>query len=592
LNIDASILPPSRAGELQVETGLSTSIGSRERNEDYAGIYLAPAEQRPLWGIVAAVADGVSAGRGSRVAAELAVRGFIDGYLGDRVSRGVKQIVLRSVEAIDSWIRAQSQTDLNLAGMSTTLSALVLRGRTAHVVHIGDSRIYRLRQGELTLLTQDHVVNAFESRHILTRCVGGQSPSTIDFAEEALQVGDRFLLCTDGVHGVLNNRTLASGLRSDAPVGKIAQSLTAAALSLAGSDNATAIVVDITSLPEARLADVESAIAALPIGRTPKLADVIDGLRMERLIADGFYTRVFKATDLAQQARVFVKFPKERVISDAVMRQAFLREGWICSLVRSPYVGEALQRDRSQIYTAMPWYEGETLESRLQRPPKISATFGLGVAQQLIKGVAALHRAGFIHRDIKPDNVILLADGGIRLIDLGVARAAHLDDFPEDVAPGTPNYMAPELYAGGLGNEQSDIFALGVTLFRMFTGGYPYAEIDSGARPSFRRSAPLTKLRPDLPGWLGPLLARACAFHPQDRQGDAIELLFDLEHGQLAGQTRQALSPAPLYERHPLLIWKVLSAALALALVISLLTRSPPGARVETPPNRSPQILK
>ena len=574
ITLDGPVFPQSAPGALQVETGFTTCIGPRERNEDYVGVALGSPEQRLLRGVVAAVADGVGSGRGSRVAAELAVRGFIEAYAGGLAARGVKQVATNAVNAINAWVHAQSRTDAALERMATTLSVLILRGRTAHIVHVGDSRIYRLRHDKLDLLTNDHVLNAFEGRHVLTRSLGGQPFCSIDYGAEALQVGDRFLLCTDGVHGVLKGKALTILLQADAPLADIARSLTDAALAAGGQDNATALVVDVAGLAEARLADIETLVGGLPIRPPPEVGGLIDGLRMDRLVVDGPYTRVFQAVDIVRGAAVFAKFPKANVVGDAVMRQAFLRENWVLSLVRSPYVGEGLARDRSQLYSVMAWYDGETLERRLGRPPSVSATLGFAIAAQLIKGVAALHRAGVIHRDIKPDNVILLSGGGVRLVDLGVARAPQLDEIPEDVAPGTPNYMAPELYAGAPGDERSDIFAIGVTLFRLFTGAYPYAETDSSARPSFRRAAPLARLRPDLPSWLGPVLARAYAFHPQDRPGDAIELLFDLEQGQMrAGAPKPA--PLTLYERHPLLIWKLVSAALAFALAASLFASSP-----------------
>ncbi len=91
-----------------------------------------------------------------------------------------------------------------------------------------------------------------------------------------------------------------------------------------------------------------------------------------------------------------------------------------------------------------------------------------------MRAVAALHRAGIIHRDIKPDNVILLKAGGLRLVDLGVARVPLLEDFPAEDIPGTASYMAPELF-GGQGRRRGfpTCIALGVTVYRMFTAAYP-----------------------------------------------------------------------------------------------------------------------
>jgi serine/threonine protein kinase len=96
------------------------------------------------------------------------------------------------------------------------------------------------------------------------------------------------------------------------------------------------------------------------------------------------------------------------------------------------------------------------------------------------------------HRDIKPENMILTSDGGLKLVDLGVARLPHLDTAREvDHVPGTASYRAPEMFDGNRGAEQTDIFALGVTLYRMFSGGsYPYGEIEPFIRPRQGKAEP------------------------------------------------------------------------------------------------------
>src|SRR5260370_22191698 len=118
--------------------------------------------------------------------------------------------------------------------------------------------------------------------------------------------------------------------------------------------------------------------------------------------------------------------------------------------------------------------------------------------------MAALHRAGIIHRDIKPDNIILEGGGSLKLIDLGVVRVPGLEEFPPENIPGTQAYMAPEMFEGEPGNEATDIYALGVTMFRAFSGQYPYANLDAPSPP--RRAPPkaLSALRPDLPAWVQP----------------------------------------------------------------------------------------
>ena len=132
--------------------------------------------------------------------------------------------------------------------------------------------------------------------------------------------------------------------------------------------------------------------------------------------------------------------------------------------------------------------------------------------------------------------------------------------------------MAPEMFAGEPGNEATDIYALGVTMFRAFTGELPYDNADATSRPRRDRPRALSDLRPDLPAWLQDALGRAIAADPTKRFQDMMEFAFEME----AGPARTAVAerrPLTLYERAPLRFWQVVSALLALALLFSLLRR-------------------
>jgi serine/threonine protein phosphatase PrpC len=578
---------------LELRFGFSTDTGPRERNEDYAAFYAGGREQQARLGAVAAVADGVGGTKGGREAAELAVRSFIEGHLGQNETLGIHRSSARTVEAFNSWAHSIGRTDEKLAGMACTLTALVLRGRQVHVIHVGDTRAYRWRDGRLDQMTTDHAMAGAGLRHILTRAIGAEDSIRIDYTADTLRLYDRYLLCSDGIHGGVANREIAEILaRRNAPE-ETARELVEAGIAARTGDNATALVVDVIGLPPADQTDLAFAAASLPLLPVPKAGATIDGFHLQAMLADGRYTRVFDAEDRVERRRVILKFPKPITGAESVLRGAFLREAWIAARIRSPWVTEAIELPlgrQTGLYTAMPFYDGETLERRLARPPGLSLTSGIDYAIKLAGGVAALHRAGIIHRDIKPENVILetIRHGqvpGLRLIDLGVARLPHMEDIPAPYAPGTPSYMAPELFAGAPGDERSDQFALGVTIYRMFTGAYPYGEIEAFSHPRFKRAKPLTAHRPDLPAWLDEALARATAADPEDRFGDVFEFIFALEHGAI-----RAAPPAPrrrpLYERNPLLFWKVVSALLALALGISLALN--PKVRFGAPAERPP----
>lgn len=563
------------SASLRVLAGLSSKTGRRECNEDFAAAVLQPPGR--LTGVIAAVADGIGGAKGGRVAAELAVRGVLDGYLGQNETVSVRQAASRAVEAVNRWTYAQGRNDPALERMGCTLTLVVLRGRRLHILHVGDSRLYRLRDSQLVQLTCDHRPEGSGVTNILTRAIGAEETVRIDYASDDLAPYDRLLLVTDGVHGALSDRKIETEMNAGAGAEETARRLVRAALEAGSDDNVTAMVLDVLELPTADIGDLGEAVAALAIREPPFTGEVVDGFELVTLLADGRYSRVFKAIDSASDTPVLVKFPKPQVLgAESSARGAFLREAWVASRVHNPYVGAVIDPPhgrRTSLYLVQPFYAGETLDRRLARRPPVTLDQGLAIAVKLTKAIASLHRAGIIHRDIKPENVILQPDGGLKLIDLGVARLPNLEAYPATDIPGTPTYMAPELFAGDPGDARSDIFALGVTLYAMFSGGrFPYGEIEPFTTPRHQRLAPLSTHRADLPGWLDTTLARTVAANPAERVQDAFELAFELENGALrgGGGRRQRLS---LYDRDPVMFWQIVAIALIVLLLVSLAAR-------------------
>jgi serine/threonine protein phosphatase PrpC len=543
---------------LQVRLGFASERGPRQDNQDYVAAWTGD-------DMIAVVADGVGGHKGGREASETAVRGFIEAYLAQPQTLGVAIAASRALEPINQWIHAQGRLDPRLAGMATTFSALILRRRTAHVAHVGDSRIYRLSETGLERLTDDHVLGRGELADALTRAVGLEPSVRLDHRAVPMSQHDRFLLCSDGVHKALSDVRIAAILSDRATPEASAQALVAAALAAGGNDNATALVLDVLDLPSLDAAELESEAADLNLPSLPRPGDLIDGFKLGEILADGRYSRVFRGAEAAGGPPLALKFPYPRVAADDSYRLAFVREAWVSARVRSPYVGEVYELPpgrRSRLYSVMPFYDGETLEARLHRAP-LSLKEGVSVAVRLARALDALHRVGVVHRDVKPENVILCADGGFRLVDLGVARAAAFEDFPEADAPGTPSFKAPELFEGKPGDGSSDLYAMGVTVYRAFTGAYPYGEVEPFQTPRFERYTPLVGRRPDLPAWLDSVIARAVALKPSQRFGDVIEFAHELEAG--LRRTRPPPGPRPpLYERDPLLVWKLTTLLFAL----------------------------
>jgi serine/threonine protein kinase len=313
----------------------------------------------------------------------------------------------------------------------------------------------------------------------------------------------------------------------------------------------------------------------LPLVPVPIDGEAVDGFLLKVLLSDGRYTRLFGAIDEVEGGEVALKFPKPQVAAVDTYRAAFVREAWVGARVHSPWVGRTIELPPGRqtcLYTVMPLYQGELLETRLGRRPSLGLEEGRNIAIKLARAAAALHHAGIIHRDIKPDNVILEGDGSLKLIDLGVVRVPGLEDFPPADIPGTRAYMAPEMLAGEAGNEATDIYALGVTMFRAFTGAYPYGNADATSPPRRSRPIPLATLRPDLPAWLQAVLARAIANDAAERFRDMIDFAVEMETGP-ARTPVSTYTQQTFYQRHPVLFWQGVSALLALALLASLWLR-------------------
>lgn len=554
---------------LQTRLGFASIAGKREDNQDYVGACLGD-RQSGFKGVAVAIADGVGGNKGGRQAAEVAVRGFIEGYFGLPETLGVERAAGRALAAINRWIHVQGRHDRLLENMATTLSALILRCRQAHVVHVGDTRIYRLRGQQLMRLTQDHTLSNPDLNHVLFRAIGLEEGLRIDYAVHSLEPHDRFLLCSDGVHGVLPDRRLQSLLMQCAAPEEGAQTIVQAALDAGSQDNISALIIDVIGVPASDQDELEMTIGALPIRELPHEGDEVDGFRLLSKLSDGRYSRLFKAEDISEKRVVALKFPHPRVASETAYRRAFVREAWIAERVRSPWIVDVIEvapGRQTRLYSVMPYYQGITLEERLKQPLKLSLEEGVDIGLKIAKAVYALNRLRIIHRDIKPDNVLLQTGGGLKLLDLGVARLPGFPDLDEKEIPGTPSFMAPELFDGERGDERSDVYALGVTLYRLFSAGhYPYGEVEPFSRPRFNKRTPLTQYRPDLPAWLDILLTQAIAVEKAKRTGDAMELAFELENG-LAHGVRTVPRKLPFYERNPVLFWQIVSITLALVLL-------------------------
>ena len=164
--------------------------------------------------------------------------------------------------------------------------------------------------------------------------------------ERPIRPLDRFLLCSDGVHGAMTDDRIAELLRERSAPDDTAKALVAAALDADSPDNCTALVLDAVALPTAASADVGGAIMQLPLIPTPAVSETIDGFALKALISDGRYSRLFGAQDEVEGGEAALKFPKPQVAAVATHHAAFAREAWVGAHVHSPWVAQILEAPR------------------------------------------------------------------------------------------------------------------------------------------------------------------------------------------------------------------------------------------------------
>ncbi len=544
-----------------VEIGHASRRGAREHNEDFAG-----ALREPGRGLIAAIADGVSGGGRGRDAAQTTVMSLLADFFAAPATWETTVVFDRLIGAQNAWLAAHNGR--GGATAMTTLTALALEGHGVTIAHVGDSRAWRLRGDELIQLTHDHRFEQIDFQSRLTRAIGLDDAVRIDYAQGELQVGDRFVLTSDGVHGVLTAPPLAALVR-EGTAQAASEALVGAALAAGSSDNATALVIVVRGLDAGRLEDEVARGRRLPVPARLKVGEQLDGYTITALVADTGVHRLYQARN-AQRELVAIKTLHESRASDPEERAMLAHEAWLGLRLTERYVGNRKAAagddpgfvrvhelaEPSALYSVFDWHGGRTLEQLLAAPGLAAVPDVVAAATQIARALGRLHRYGVIHRDIKPGNLHRGDDGRWRILDLGVALSGREPAAQRELHAGTPSYINPEQWDGAAADTGSDLYALGVTLYRWLTGRLPYGEIEPYQSGRYRRDpAPASRIRPDVPMWLDHLLSKAVARDPQLRFETAEELLLALERG--ASRTLAAPTATPLIQRDPAALWKI-----------------------------------
>ncbi|MFZ4286439.1 protein kinase domain-containing protein [Variovorax sp. HJSM1_2] len=572
---------------LRVTLGQHSRAGTKGVNQDFHGAMLPQGALLTSKGIALAQADGIGSSAVSQEASAAAVRGFLDDYYATSDAWSVRRSAQRVLGATNAWLHAQTMRSHARfdkdRGYVCTFSALILKGREVHLLHVGDSRIYRLQPQALEQLTEDHRVHLSSVESFLGRALGFGPNLEIDYRCLPAEVGDIYLLATDGAYLHLDAAAVAEALAlCPDDFDAAASALISIAQARGADDDATVQLLRIDALPAANAnplsllkLEAQREGLALPPPLAPRAS--FEGYSIARELHTSARSHVFLATDDTTGQPVVLKTPSVDLRDDAHYLDGFLLEEWVARRIHSPHVLKPFHTDRPRqhVYVAMEFVDGQTLAQWMTDHPKPELDSVRSLVAQIAKGLQAFHSKEMLHQDLRPANVMIDRSGTAKIIDFGSTYVAGLSEGTPharaDAIAGTLQYTAPEYFTGDGGSARSDLFSLAVLSYQMLTGQLPYGlqvpQLKSPADLKRLRYQPLRHLRPELPEWLDAVLQKALQPQPAKRQEALSEFIHDLH---APGPQFQRKRAPPLVEKHPVVFWQLTSLLLGLAVVVLL----------------------
>jgi serine/threonine protein phosphatase PrpC len=569
----------------------------RAKNEDYLGFWQPEDEAERLQrGAIAVVADGVGGLQSGEVASKMAVEIAIATFQRMNPANTPKQILKQIFDTANLEIYEAGMSAIPNGGrMATTLSVCIFRDRELFVGHAGDTRVYLVRQEQMRRLTTDHSYTAMQVklrliseheakasrlRSMLTRSLGPEPIVHFDFKRVKLMSRDRILQCTDGLYCFMNDGELLEGV-DRLNMDEICPYLVSLAERGRTDDNLSAQVIQVDRLVEPKydqpISILKKTGGGQPVTMTNEVkpGDIIDGrFEIESVISRSGMASLFKAKDLTTKQTVAVKIPYMQLESDPNSFARFEREEEIGELLNHPNILKFIKvPNKSRPYIVTEYLEGKPLSTVMNEVRPLPIPDAVQVASYICGALAHMHENKVVHRDLKPQNIMICEDGTLRIIDFGIAKSTEMRRLTFagfTPAMGTPDYMAPEQVKGKRGDERTDIYSLGAVLYEMTTGSVPF----EGPNPFIVMNSRITgdpvaprKLNPEISEALEEIILHAMEREPHRRYQSAAAMkaeLDDPETVKLTGRHHQLISPK---------IWKarwqgsrliILSAALPL----------------------------
>jgi len=552
---------------LSVRFAQRSEAGEKTENQDTVGARIPDGNALTNKGIAVAIADGVSSSMAAREASQTAITGFLTDYYATPDTWRTQQSAMRVIQALNSSLFGRSQNSIYGEGYLTTFSSLILKGSTASIFHVGDTRVYRLRGEELECVTRDHTQRIDRNTQYLSRALGADPYLEVDIHTLELEVGDLFILSCDGIHEFIpaaDFKALIKNNRSD--LDALVNGAIDLALKNNSDDNISIQTVAIEQIGAATQSEAIQVLSRLPFPPLLSPGQTIDGLHVKKIIHESTRSQVYLVEN-EKGIPLVMKTPSVNFQDDPAYIERFVMEAWIGARIHGPQVARVIPapESRSCLYYLTEYISGPTLTQLLKERRILAILDAVELIEQLIRGIRVFHRKDTLHQDLKPDNIVISAKGPI-IVDFGSCWVAGVEEviapFTRETVLGTADYSAPEYRYGGKVGPASDQFSLAVLLYEMLTGKLPYGANYANATDlhSFQKLKYISAMQhnPLVPYWLDKALEKALSIYPNARYEALSEWYQDLKHPNPQWLTQRQ---RPLIERHPEKLWKFLAVS-------------------------------
>lgn len=580
--------PQNTLDKLTVCFGGYSIAGKKEKNQDAFAALVPKANEIISKGVVATIADGVSSANRAADAAQISVTQFINDYYATPDTWSTQKSASKVLTSLNQWLYSQTDsTSGEPLQWLTTFSALIVKSSTGYIFHVGDTRISVYRQNDIEIITRDHNRRSGNgSGHVvLTRALGADPRLKVDLHQIDINAGDIYLLTCDGIHDFLSSAAIQEKLNelptipNNEDLEKVSKNIVDFALEMGSNDNVSCLLMYISDTPNREIAEVERDLLSKNIPPALDVGMKIDKYKVCKIIHASIRSHLYLVEHESDPTPVILKVPSENFSDDILYLQGFMREAWVGERVNHRNVMRVQSADPNSkfLYHICEYIKGQTLSEWIHDNSNPSIAQVRDILEQIIKALRSFQRLDLVHRDLKPDNIMIDTYGKVTLIDYGTVLIASLEEnnsnIKESVPQGSLNYIAPETLLTLHADHKSDLFSLGVIAYEMLCGSLPYkpmirAEVNFDDYSAFQYKS-ITHIRKDLPLWCDLALKKATQANPALRYQAFSEFYADLSKPNV--NALQEYKSQPIMQRNPIQFWQGMSAILFAALIITLI---------------------